>query len=136
MYNTMYITTGIFFLSLVLIVSLFGFKLYEERRGILFAPAFRSAADRWALTLKGLVLALRTDASKIFPELVHLMRILIHEAALALSRLLRRLSAAAHALADLVSHKHAFERRAPRSAFLTKVAEHKRENGGEGESRL
>ena len=120
-----------FFLSLVGIVGLFAVRGWEIRHERVVAPRLRARVEGWALHFKELMSALEKDAEKLPPELLHLSRIVIHRIALALAALMRFLERKAHDLADLVSHKHGFRRRAPRSEFLNKMMEHK---NGEGES--
>ncbi len=131
--NPMWIATALFFLSLVGIVGLFTLKEWERRRSRVLVPELRERIDRLSFYLKELLVALRLDLEKLPPEILHISRIVIHEMALTAARLLRFLSLQAHRLADLVSHKHAFQRRAPRSEFLKKVIEHKNSLNGDEE---
>jgi len=123
-------TIGIFLFSLAGIFGLFALKEWEVRRNRLLAPELRKKADALALRLKELVYALEADAQKLPPELIHFSRVGIHRFAILSAGFLRFLSLQAHRLADFVSHKRTFERRAPRSEFLKKVLEHKNDNGG------
>lgn len=133
----MWFSIGVFFFSLAGIAGLFAFKEWEGRNERTMAPRLRETLDAWALHLKDLGIALQADLEKLPPELVHLSRIAIHEVALGTAALLRFLESQAHRLADFVSHKHAFQRRAPRSEFLKKVTEHKNSNGDyNGDSKL
>lgn len=118
----------IFLLSLAGIVGLFVLKEWEIRSNRVTAPLLRDKADQWAFRLKELLVALQADVEKLPPEILHISRLLIHEVALAAATFLRFLEAQAHRLADLVSHKHAFQRRVPRSEFLKKVIDHKNGN--------
>lgn len=121
----------LFVASLVGIALLFAFKYWEEKRGALVAPGLRAKADAEALHIKALVFAARTDLARVPPELVRLLHILVHEAALGFAKLARASERQAHRLADMVSHKRHFEPRETRSEFLKKVSEHK--NGGSNE---
>ncbi|OGG53659.1 hypothetical protein A2851_02105 [Candidatus Kaiserbacteria bacterium RIFCSPHIGHO2_01_FULL_53_29] len=121
----MVFVTAIFFISLVGIGLLFGLKYWEMRRERILAPSMRSELDRRAVQLKELMAAARVDLAKLPPIAVRLSRLAIHEAALGFAALARFAEGQAHRLADLVSHKHRFERRETRSEFLKKVAEHK-----------
>ena len=125
----MMFTIGIFLFSLSGIAGLFALKVWETRRGRIVAPALREKSDMLAFRLKELLLALLADMEKLPPEVLHFLRIIIHEIALLAAALLRFLASQAHRLADFVSHKHAFQRRPPRSEFLKKVLEHKNGNG-------
>ena len=125
----MVFTVIIFFLALLGIAALFGVKYWELRKDRVLAPQLREHADVRAGHLKELMLAARLDLAKVPPESVRLAHIAIHEGALKLAALARIAERQAHRLADLVSHKHRFEKRETRSEFLKKVAEHK--NGKE-----
>jgi hypothetical protein len=120
----------VFGFSALLIIAIFALKLWEQKRGRSLAPAMRQSLDIRALQVKELLRALGADFGKLPPEMVHFTRIGIHTLALGMARLAQVLEAQAHRLADLVSHQHRFERRAPRSEFLKKVIEHKK--GREG----
>jgi|SRR3989344_3740278 len=123
---------AVFFVSLAGTVALFVLKQWEERTGRTLAPTVHRYLDVRALQGKELLVALQADLEKLPPELVHLAHIAVHTGALEVARLARFLEAQAHRLADFVSHKHRFERRAPRSEFLKKVIEHKNGNGSNG----
>ncbi|QQG37838.1 MAG: hypothetical protein HYS26_04420 [Candidatus Kaiserbacteria bacterium] len=122
----------VFLLSLFGILSLFGLKRWEESKSRTLAPALRGKLDAEALRLKDLLFALQKDLEKLPPETLHLARILVHKTALGAASVARGFERQAHRLADLVSHKGRFTRRAPRSEFLQKVIEHK--NGSSGDS--
>ncbi len=115
----------IFFASLAGIIGLFGVKEWEQNNNRFIAPGLRAKLDQWAFLLQDLLIALRKDAEKIPPELLHFARLVIHEIALLAAASLRFLEHKAHDLADFVSHKRNFVRKAPRSEFLKKVIEHK-----------
>jgi hypothetical protein len=118
----------VFFVSLLGLASLFGLKEWELRRDRFLFPDMRRRLDALALFLQDTLDALKKDAEKVPGELVHLSRTVLHELVLALAFSLRFLSVQAHKLADLVSHKHNFVRRVPRSEFLKKVSEHKNDS--------
>lgn len=121
-----------FFISLVGLVGFFVLKDWEQKHGATLFPKFRGTLDIAAARLHDLMIALLADVEKIPPEIVHVSRILVHESALWTASALRSLAELVHRLADLVSHKRNFVRRAPRSEFLKKVSEHK---NGEGTKR-
>ncbi|OGG57559.1 hypothetical protein A2853_01680 [Candidatus Kaiserbacteria bacterium RIFCSPHIGHO2_01_FULL_55_17] len=121
----MVLASVMFFISLAGLAGFLGLKEWEVRSGRIALPAFRTRLDRWAFLLNDLLVALRADAEKIPPEVVHLSRILLHELALLVGTSLHFLAQQAHRLADFVSHKRNFVRRAPRSEFLKKITEHK-----------
>lgn len=127
----MIVAYTVFFVSLAGLVALFGLKEWEMRSGRVFFPALRRKLDEWAFYVRDVMVVLKSDAEKIPPELVHLSRILVHEIALSLASILRFLALQAHKLAELVSHKRNFVRRAPRSEFLKKVIDHKNESSKE-----
>ena len=129
----MWLAFALFVFSLAGIGGLLGLKGWELRHVRVIAPRLRERADEWALHFKELAFALQADLEKLPPELLHLSRSIVHELVLALAALLRFLSQEAHKLADMVSHKHSFKRRAPRSEFLQKVIEHKNGNGAGSE---
>lgn len=114
-----------FFISLAGLVGFFGLKHWERKRMRILFPQLRASLDDAASRLHDLLIALKVDLEKVPPEIVHVSRILVHESALWAASMLRTLSLQAHRLADLVSHKRNFVRRAPRSEFLKKVSEHK-----------
>lgn len=121
----MIVAYTIFFLSLISLVGFFWLKERERTRTHASFSMLRERLDSYAVRLQDLIIVLKTDAEKIPPDIMHISRILIHEIALSLASALRFLSLQAHGLAELVSHKHNFVRRAPRSEFLKKVIEHK-----------
>jgi hypothetical protein len=124
----MIFAAAVFFLSLLGIIALFGMKYWEMRGERVLAPQWRAAADVRARQAKELLAAARVDLEKLPPAALRLSRIAVHEGALGFAALARAAEAQAHRLADLVSYKHRFEKRATSSEFLKKVAEHK--NGG------
>jgi hypothetical protein len=128
----MWFAVGLFIFSLGAILSLFALKEWEGKRESIVLPGLRRKADAFALKLKAMLIGFQQDLEKLPGEMLHLLRIAIHEAMIAAAGLLRLLERKAHELADLVSHKHRFERRASRSEFLQKVLDHKNEsNQGE-----
>ncbi|MDP3646091.1 MAG: hypothetical protein Q8R25_03315 [bacterium] len=124
----MIVATSVLLVSLLGIVLLFSFKYRESKTGRVLFPTLRDRADVRAIELKSLLLWSRTELEKLPPFMVLLSRNLIHETALFLASLARRGEEQAHRLADIVSHKHHFERRATRSEFLRQVSEHPMRN--------
>ncbi|MHB1086967.1 MAG: hypothetical protein ACYCZ0_04450 [Minisyncoccota bacterium] len=114
---------SVFFASLTGLSLLFGLKAIESKRGNVFLPRVRSAADDAALSLKSLLTDLRIMLSKLPPACVYLSRIALHKLALGSAQLARLAEAQSHKVADLVSHKRGFEKREPRSDFLKQVGE-------------
>jgi hypothetical protein len=121
----------VFCISVVGIGGLFALKYREIKQGVVVAESFRLSADQRAHQLKDLLNAAQVDIARVPPEAVRIMRFLVHEAALGFAAFARMIETQSHRLADVVSHKHHFERRETRSEFLKKVAEHKNGNGGE-----
>jgi hypothetical protein len=115
--------TVIFFFSLLLIGALFALKLRELRQGRHPLAEWRTAADVEAVKLRELALAADLDLRKVPSLLSHFAQVALHFAALEFAQLARQASRRAHALADFVSHKRNFERRATRSEFLRKMSE-------------
>jgi hypothetical protein len=114
---------SVFFASLTGLSLLFGLKAVESKRGNIFLPRVRSAADDVALSLKSLLSELRIMLSKLPPACVFLSRVALHKLALGSAQLARLAEAQSHKVADLVSHKRNFEKREPRSDFLKQVGE-------------
>ncbi|MBI2030588.1 hypothetical protein HYT05_03125 [Candidatus Kaiserbacteria bacterium] len=87
------------------------------------APDLRTRADEQALRFKAYIMNGRQEVAKIIPFTALMMRYFIHEGALAFARAAHFTGVQAHRLADFVSHKHHFERQAPRSEFLKRVSQ-------------
>lgn len=119
----------VFFVSLAGVAALFGLKIWEARRGVVLAEAWRLRADLRARTLKRMMLDSRTWAEDLPPLMAHTARYAVHEGAIGFAALARALERGAYKIADLVSHKHRFEPRAPKSEFLQQVIDHKNGNG-------
>jgi len=117
----------VYIASLVGIVAIFSVKFWEDKKQVVIAPSFRASADEHARELKRLVGRSRVEMMKLPPVLLYVSRVLVHMAALKAAASARYLERQAHRLADVVSHKHRFERRAPRSEFLKQMNEHKNE---------
>ena len=84
----------------------------------------RRKADAQALRMKELLIAGTRDLEKLPPHLLHILRGSVRMGAIAFGHLAHWIGERSHELADLVSHKHRFERRPPRSEFLKQVNEH------------
>lgn len=128
----MWFAIALFGISLVLIVALFALRWWELKQQRVLAPALRDRADERARELKDALLHSNRILSRIPPLAAILSRYVVHEMALALAALARFSERQAHALADMVSHKHRFERRETQSEFLKQVSGHKNGNGGAG----
>ena len=128
----MVVAASVFFASLGAIVILFFVKHWETRREEGVVLELREKADRRALELKALLMRSHRQTAKILPIAILILRFFVHEIALGMAALARLGERQAHRLADLVSHKHRFERRETKSQFLKQVADRKNENGSGG----
>ena len=120
--------------SLLGISVLFLVKNWEETNVRIFVPRMRLAADQKALTLKAMIETSKSEFQKMGPTTLRMARTLLHDLALTLAALSRASERQAHRLADMVSHKHRFERRETRSEFLKQVGEFKNVNEAEDSS--
>lgn len=127
----MALATIIFFISLVGLAGLFGFKHWENGREQMPWQDARRRIDERAHRTKEIMLVSAIELEKLPPYLLHVMRISIQRGAISFGYLAHWLGRRSHALADLVSHKHRFQRKETNSEFLKKVIEHpmKPENG-------
>ncbi len=124
----MLIAAILFFASLAGIALLFALKHWEMGTERIIAPAVRSSADRHALRFKDMLEKGRGELEKLPPALVHVTRFGIHELALGIASLARILERQAHRLADMVSHKHRFERKETKNGYLKQVSDHQNSN--------
>jgi hypothetical protein len=125
----MILATGSFLASFIGIALLFSMKYRESKTGYVYFPTARDWADAKSIELKLMLMRSRTEIERLPPLAILLLRRLVHAGALSFAALARIGEEQAHRLADIVSHKHRFERREPRSEFLKQVSEHK--NGGQ-----
>ncbi len=109
--------------SILGIAGLFYVKHWEERNAQIFAPAFRLVADSKALDIKFFLGLTQQEFKKLGPTSVRVARALLHDLALSLAALSRASERGAHQLADMVSHKHRFERRETKNEFLKQVSD-------------
>jgi len=109
--------------SLLGIALLFYVKHWEEKNARIFAPGVRIAADGRALELKAFLVLCQNEFRKIGPTSIRIARAMLHDLALSLAALSRASERGAHRLADMVSHKHRFERRETKSEFLKQVSD-------------
>lgn len=114
-----------FVLSALGIVALFAVKRWELKNDRVLAPAWRERVDAQALEAKNLLSHGGSSLGKLPPLMLVIGRYFVHEAALSAASLASFLEKQAHKLADMVSHKHRFERRETQSDFLRKVSDHK-----------
>ena len=110
--------------SVLGLAFLFYVKHWEERKARIFVPQLRLAADDKALELKALLLWCGAESRKLGPTSMRIARLMLHDLALALAALSRASERQAHRLADMVSHKHRFEKRETRNEFLKQVGEY------------
>lgn len=114
----------VFFISILCISGLFGVKYWERKHERVLYPVAREKADAQAIKVKELVHRGRMELSKLPPQTIVLGKRAVRAGALGVARLARGMEAQAHKLADMVSHKHSFEKRETRSEFLKQVGEH------------
>ena len=115
----------VFGVSLSAIAILFLIKHVEERNAYVIAPSIRAAADRSALRFKALLSVAEAKLEQMPPTTARMLRRILVLTAQSFGSALHRFGQQSHKLADLVSHKHNFERRETRSEFLKSVSEHK-----------
>jgi len=120
----MFFAATTFFASLAGIVALFYVKHLELRSERILTPTLKEVADGYALNFKELLARSRSEIAKVVPITVFLMRLAVREAALQSAALLQFGERKAQELADLVSHKHRFERRETKSDFLRHMGGH------------
>lgn len=102
---------------------LFYIKHWEEKRARVFAPGFRLLADEKALEFKAFLATCEGEFRKLGPTSIRIGRVLLHDLALSLAALSRASERQAHKLADMVSHKHTFQRRETKNDFLKQVSD-------------
>jgi hypothetical protein len=130
----------VFFFSLVAICALFALKNWEEKRGRVLAPRVRAVLDARAVRLGELLEAGQKDLENLPSALAHVSRLALHLGAVGFGHIAHWIGERSHRLADMVSYKHRFERRALRSEFLKKVTETRNGSGldtgsGSGQNR-
>lgn len=116
---------AVFLLSLAGLVGLLVLKHREGVRGSQYAPETRARLDAHARALKAHLIALAGEAEKIPPRATAAGHVLLRDAALLAGYAGRSLEERAFKLADMISHRHRFERKEPRSDFLKRVNEAK-----------
>lgn len=127
--------TTLLSVSIVGLSALFAFKAFEIRRGAVIAPQMRRRLDKFARITKLYILGIGYLIETLPSRLVLIARVLLHAGAVGAARLARMAEERAHQIADLVSHRHRFERRETNSIFLKQVGEHKSDLNGEREKR-
>ena len=115
----------LFVLSIIGLLALFSLKYVEAQRGTQYMPERRVWADEQALKLKDFLGRSHGEFAKVLPAFALILRIGVHELALLFAAFARLMEREAHRIADMVSHKHRFERRESRSEFLKQVGEFK-----------
>ena len=111
----------VFFGALASLVLLFALRAIEERRGARFAPGIRRALDRFARTIKAIILVVADMLGELPRISSYLLRALAVMLVRRFAHTTESISRAAHSVADMVSYKHCHERREPRAAFLKEV---------------
>ena len=127
----MALATTVFFVALAGLICLFGFKYWENRRGKMPWSNTRRRIDAHAHRTKEIMLVSVVELEKLPPHLINFMRASVQRGAIAFGYLAHWLGRRSHALADMISHKHRFQRKETNSEFLKKVIEHpmRPENG-------
>lgn len=113
----------VFGLSLLVLAVLFLVKRVEANRGTRILEGVRSRADDGALRVKAMLVRSESYLEELPFFLGALSRYIVHIGALSFAKIARASARRAHQLADLVSHKHGFERRETKSRFLREVSE-------------
>lgn len=117
--------TIVFFGSLIGIASLFVVKAMEiNRHRLVLAPERRMRFDEIAAHIKQRLLHSGEEIAKLWPMALLIGRYFVHCTALRVAKFARRMEGMAHKMADVVSHKHHFERGETRSEYLKRVSEH------------
>lgn len=119
----------VFFVSLSGILFLFILKSVEVRRNARFAEGMRTRADHGAMRVKAVLETTEGYIENIPFFLGAFTRYGVHISALSFARLARVSEEQAHRLADLVSHKHRFERKETKSRYLKEVSGYKGKDG-------
>lgn len=124
-----------FFFALSGLIGLFALKRWEHAHDRTLFSDTRRSADDLALRVKEALIFGFRNISKLPYILWLLGRYGVHSAAVMFGHLAHAIGERSHALADMVSYKHRFERRETHSEFLKKVIEHPiRNTNGSGSS--
>ena len=118
-------TLTLFGIALISLITLLVLKRWEVRHTRVLLPTMRMRADEAALRLKGYLLRMNIKLAHIPPILLLAARYWVREAMINFANTAHLVASQAHRLADLLSHKHKFERREPQSEFLKQVTEYK-----------
>jgi len=113
-----------FFLACAGIIGLFTLKRWEEEHQRMVLSEFRRGADEKAVKLKAMILASSHDLEKLPPLLLAIASAIVRVLAIGFGHLAHWIGERSHALADLVSYKHRFERKETRSEFLKQVTDY------------
>lgn len=124
----------VFGTTLVLIAFLFALKRYEMSHARIYGVAWRSKADNLAIRIKGRLATCERYLEHTPDFVVAVLRWGVHVLALLIARAARNSERHAHRLADMVSHKHNFERRETRSDFLKQVGHYKNDKSKKDDS--
>lgn len=113
----------VFGVSLLLLALLFLVKRVEANRSARILEGVRGRADSGALRVKAALVRGESYLEELPFFLGALSRYIVHIGALSFAKIARSSAKRAHQLADLVSHKHGFERRETKSRFLREVGD-------------
>jgi len=111
--------------SILGLAALFALKWWELSRGVEYLTSYRRNADINALKLKSKLFLIGEWVQDVPNKSVLILRVLVHAGAVGFAQAARGAEAQAHHVADLVSHRHRFERRETKSEFLKEVSDHK-----------
>ena len=92
----------VFFGALVSLVLLFVLRIVEERRGARFAPRLRRSLDRFARTVKAIVLVIADMLGELPRISSYLLRALAVMLVRRFAHMTESISRAAHSVADMV----------------------------------
>jgi len=115
----------VFGFSLFGIAAMFAIKYREVRAGRVLVPNLREAGDEHALAFKGFLASVRAEVATWPGRTILALRSFIRSLALVIAASARQIERQAHRWADLVSHKHHFERRETSNDFLKRVGDFK-----------
>ena len=115
----------IYVLILAALGALFYFKYREVTRGEVFLGNLRDRADEKALIFKKELFALNTSSMYVPKRLVSISKKVGNVLAVKIAVVARLVERGAYKVADRLSHRHRFEKKATSSKFLKEVTEHK-----------
>ena len=112
----------VFFGALAALAVLFTLRLIEERRGARLGASVRLSLDRFALSIKAILMYVAALMERIPQITSFLLRAFAVALVRRFAHMTEGISRAAHSAADMVSYKHRYERKETRSTFLKEVS--------------